>query len=193
MRKKSKLNQLIEVSSKLIHKKGFKATTMRAIAAEMGYEVTNIYNYIESKNELLDTIISDLKEYFLQDLEDIANSNFDPLDKIKQIVSLVCQTSYRRPYAFSIVLNEWRHLDTEGKRQFLKDRNKCLSTLANILEEGMNLNLIKRGNSRIISSMVLSQSFWIYNVYTYHGEEKVNPIELERQMSSIFLEGLMKD
>ena len=42
---------------KLIHEKGFKATTMRDIAQRMNFDASNSYNYVKSKQEILESFL----------------------------------------------------------------------------------------------------------------------------------------
>jgi AcrR family transcriptional regulator len=56
--------QFLDESLKMIHEKGYKATTMRDLAERMGFEVSNIYNFIDSKEALLETYLFRLQRIF---------------------------------------------------------------------------------------------------------------------------------
>ena len=64
MAKSVKKDLFFKETLKLIHEKGFRATTMRDIAERMNFEVANIYNYIDSKDALLENYVIGITKEF---------------------------------------------------------------------------------------------------------------------------------
>jgi len=52
--------KILKVSLKLFSAKGYKATTVRDIAGAMGVKQSALYNHFKNKDEILETLISDL-------------------------------------------------------------------------------------------------------------------------------------
>ena len=52
--------KILKTSLKLFSTKGFKATTVRDIAGAMGVKQSALYNHFKNKDEILETLISDL-------------------------------------------------------------------------------------------------------------------------------------
>ena len=53
-------DKILKVSLKLFASKGFKATTVRDIAGVMGVKQSALYNHFKNKDEILETLISNL-------------------------------------------------------------------------------------------------------------------------------------
>jgi len=51
---------ILKVALKLFSTKGYKATTVRDIAGEIGIKQSALYNHFKNKDEILETLISDL-------------------------------------------------------------------------------------------------------------------------------------
>jgi AcrR family transcriptional regulator len=53
-------DKILDVALDLFSKKGYKATTVRDIAGEIGIKQSALYNHFKNKDEILETLISDL-------------------------------------------------------------------------------------------------------------------------------------
>ena len=78
--KKSTKELILEVALKLFSVKGYKSTTVRDIAKEVGIQQSGLYNHFKNKDAILEALISDLmnsaivKLFENRDIEEIANS-----------------------------------------------------------------------------------------------------------------------
>ncbi len=87
--------KIYEVAIKLFAKKGYKATSMREIAKEVGIAVSAIYNHFKSKEEILDAIIKDLEQSNLtnifegENIEDTYHKGKSVLKRISNMFKLI--------------------------------------------------------------------------------------------------------
>jgi len=68
--KQSTRERILEKSLTLFSEKGYRAATMRDIAAEVGVRQGAIYNHFKNKEEILETLLNDLMESALVNLFD---------------------------------------------------------------------------------------------------------------------------
>ncbi|WP_292661904.1 helix-turn-helix domain-containing protein, partial [Nitratifractor sp.] len=54
--------RILAASLKLFSQKGYKATTMRDIAAEVGIRQGGIYNHFKNKESILETLIDEMMD-----------------------------------------------------------------------------------------------------------------------------------
>ena len=73
--KLKKLQEIINVGSKLYKEKGWGGFGMRALARSLGMSESNLYNYVKSKRELYIAIRSKYYEEFLDRLKKLINKN----------------------------------------------------------------------------------------------------------------------
>jgi len=77
--------KIFEESIKLFAQKGYKATTVREIAKEVGIQQSAIYNHFKNKEAILDAIIDNLQESHLINFFE----NRDPQELYKQEKALL--------------------------------------------------------------------------------------------------------
>ena len=87
MGKMTKRERFLETSLKLINEKGFKATTMRDIAQKLNCEVANIYNYVDSKQSLLETYLFGISNEFHAAIDTIIERIIDIKSREEQITA----------------------------------------------------------------------------------------------------------
>ncbi len=87
--------KIYDTALRLFAKKGYKASSMREIAKEVGIAVSAIYNHFKSKEEILDAIIEDLEKSDLtnlfkdEELDEIYHKGKAVLKKISNMFKLV--------------------------------------------------------------------------------------------------------
>src|SRR6267142_6873862 len=84
----SKKDIIIEKASKLFREKGFGAASMRDLAENVGVEAASLYNHIQSKSEILQTICFKVANEFMTNLEAVESSNQATLKKMESIIRL---------------------------------------------------------------------------------------------------------
>ena len=181
--------QFLDESLKMIHEKGYKATTMRELAERMGFEVSNIYNFIESKEALLETYLFQISEDFHTGIDHILESSYSPTEKLKELVSLNIRLTSTKPYQVGLLVNEWRNLKEPKLTRFVERRSEYEEKVRIIIREGIDSGEFRPFDMDIITHAVLSSVRWIYYWYTDHSEE-VNPVELEKQLTEFVLGGV---
>ncbi|MCC5915168.1 MAG: TetR family transcriptional regulator [Balneolaceae bacterium] len=181
--------QFLDESLKMIHEKGYKATTMRDLAERMGFEVSNIYNFIDSKEALLESYLFMISEDFHDGIDHILESGYPPTEKLKALVSLNIRLTSTKPYQVGLLVNEWRNLKEPKLTKFIDRRNEYEEKVRLIISEGIESGEFRPFDMDIITHAVLSSVKWIYYWYTDHSEE-VNPVELERQLTEFVLGGV---
>lgn len=92
---KKKKQAIIQAALQLFKEKGFKDTSIKAIAEVAEVSPVSIYNYFGSKDNLVTLCVDDLFEEVTQQAEDILNSNLDFKTKLNQAFSL-CQEKMSR-------------------------------------------------------------------------------------------------
>ena len=182
--------QFLDESLKMIHEKGYKATTMRDLADRMGFEVSNIYNFIESKEALLESYLFQISEDFHSGIDHILESSYTPTEKLKALVSLNIRLTSTKPYQVGLLVNEWRNLQEPKLTKFVDRRGEYEEKVRLIIMEGIDSGEFRPFDMDIITHAVLSSVRWIYYWYTDHTEE-VNPVELEKQLTEFVFRGIL--
>lgn len=192
MDKNPKKERFIITATELLSEKGYKAMTMRELAHRLDCDKSNIYNYISSKQNLLDKLLFEIADKFHIGISDIESSSYSALDKLKAIIRLHVKMTFENPYKMNIHANEWRFLDEERKTLFLKRRQQYEKKISAIVSEGINEKVFKSGKPNFIRNCILSSLRWLY---TWKIDEKknINPIEVEKNITEFILSGLLQN
>ncbi len=192
MKKSTKKELFLEVVLKLIHKKGFKATTMRDIARELNFEVANVYNYIDSKQSLLEGYIFDTQDEFHVAIDAILDAAYAPSKKLQLVISSYIRITTKRPYEQALLVNEWRNLKEPRLQEFIVRRKEYENKLTHIIKEGVEQGQFRLLDVELATQTILGSLRWLYNKYL-ETESELNPLEIEKQLIAFIFEGISKD
>ncbi|WBU89503.1 TetR/AcrR family transcriptional regulator [Cellulophaga omnivescoria] len=189
MKKLTKKELFFEKTLKLISEKGFKATTMRDIAHELNFEVANVYNYIDSKESLLEDYLFSTLEEFVVYLDNIMNSSYSPVEKLKFVISKHAQYAINKPYEVALFVYEWRNLKGDKLQEFKEKRSNYMYTVRQIIEEGISEGQLREMDGEFATFMFFSSMRWLFSMIT-NDDIKVNPIEIEKQLTDFIFKGI---
>ncbi|MEJ1222518.1 TetR/AcrR family transcriptional regulator [Sediminicola sp. 1XM1-17] len=194
MGKSTKKERFFEESLKLIHEKGYKATTMRDIAEKLNFKVANVYNYIDSKQALLETYLFDISNEFLDSIELIMDSSYAPDEKLRLIISVHIQMISKKPYELSLLVNEWRNLEDPKRGELLYLKKKYNKKVREIIIAGMEQGKFRVMDPDFATLTFLSSLRWLYDKYTDANDKNANTnrIEIEKQLTDFIFLGMGK-
>ena len=121
-------------AAKLFRKKGFKATSMRDIAEEVGIKAASIYNHIDSKHQLLEELLLSIAYLFTKGMKDINHASINTESKLDRLVSLHIRLTVEHTDAIALIVREWIHLKEPAKQKYIQLRDDYENDFKAILE-----------------------------------------------------------
>jgi AcrR family transcriptional regulator len=172
----------------VFRQRGYHATRLEDIAEELGMQKGSLYNYIDSKEELLLAVVTVPAAQLLESLSTLSESDLPASEKIR----LVARSHARvvedyLPYVAVYVQEiagqdhspEWRERDRAYVRQ-----------LSAIIDEGRQSGLFDSATAPVISSMALIGALnWMTRWYEPGGE--LSAEEISDRIASGFLAGML--
>ena len=186
----TKKDHFLNEAIKLIHEKGFKATTMRDIAKHMNFDASNSYNYVKSKQEILEIFLFKTSNEFHHTIDNIIASNYDIAEKLKLLIKSHVHIASQKPYEVALLDNEWRNLKETKYTEFVTLRKSYENKVSDLLKKGMETGVFKKMDVTIATAVLLASVRWFYNHFTQE-DATLNPIELERQIIDYVLGGIL--
>ncbi len=172
-----------------IHKKGFKAMTMRDLAMKMDCDVANIYNYTASKQALLRDNLFAMSRSFHDGVDEISSSELSAIEQVREVIGLFINLSYEEPLKVALLANEWRNLRGDDLKKFIAERQLFEKKVKKIVERGMREKALKKLNPDISTFLLLSSLRWIFDMV--QGKKKPNRLSLEKEIASFLMDGLV--
>src|SRR5919201_6653515 len=129
--------QVYTAALRLFREKGYHATSMQDIAAEVGLYKGSLYHYIGSKDELLAQVFERAMAGLLAEVERIAaDTNARPSVQLRQLIRAHVEAVANNLDALTVYLHEWRALAGESLAQVRTQRRRYVSLIAEIVSRG---------------------------------------------------------
>jgi len=185
----SRKEEIIRVATKLFKEKGYSAVTMRDIAKSMGIKAASLYNHINSKQDILKTIIISLAEQFTAGMLEIKSSGESCVNKLKAIIKLHVTLSSQNIYGMSSLNNDWMHLE-EQMPYYIKLRSEYEDDFKNILEQGIGKGELINVKPDVMMFSILTT---LRSLYLWiPKKEDIDLHNLTENLSQILLDGINK-
>jgi TetR/AcrR family transcriptional regulator, cholesterol catabolism regulator len=168
--------RLIEVAIDLFSRKGFKGTSIRDIAAEMGMTSSNIYHHFGTKEGVLRAIERQTLEPITREFRRISSLDLPPLDRFSMLIKahLAYLNQHRKESLIFSTINE------ETFPADRKDLNKKFQTETFFIYrseiERVLSSMGKQGNSTVAAFSTLGSIIWFLRWYRPQGENSFDEV-----------------
>lgn len=189
MKVSTRKDQIVKTAAKLFKEKGYSAVTMRDLASEMGIKAASLYNHINSKQDILNTIIMSLAEEFTAEMKIISTSKESSINKLKQIIAVHVRISSQNSYGMAALNNDWMHLEAQID-YYKKLRNNYENDFKTILTDGIKAGEIVDAKPEIMMFSILTTLRSLYIWIPKKEEIKIN--ELTQHLTDILIKGIVK-
>ncbi len=179
---------ILVAAAKLFRDKGYKATSMRDLAAAVNLKASSLYNHIGSKEELLKEICFANANRFLKGLEEIDHQNICAFDKIKALLKLHITIALEDITSITSFNDEWRQLSEPDLSLFLEMRKDYEKRFIQIIEKAQLEKSIKSIDPTICLYTILSSTRWVYD-YNKQSKKK-KPDQILASIQKIILDGI---
>lgn len=169
--------RIIEAAKTVFVRKGYEATKMGDIAAEVGISRTAMHYYFRTKEMLFDAIFGQLISVLLPNIAIIVDEPTTCLEKIPKIVNLYVSMMQANPSFPIFVINEFNRDPEHLYRTVLKEPSRIqpLMKFKKQMEEEMERGLLKKMPS-------------VYAASTLIGLV-VFPMLVRHPLTTVFLDG----
>lgn len=170
-------NRIIEAAKQVFVKKGYEATKMGDIAAEVGISRTAMHYYFRTKEMLFDAIFGQLMDALLPNIGLIMDEESTCLEKIPRIVDEYMAMIRVNPLFPVFVINEFNRDPEHVYRALMKNpaRIQPIIRLQNQMLEEMEKGLLKKTPLIYTASTLLSLVIF--------------PMLVRHPLTTVFLEG----
>lgn len=184
----SKREYIISEAAKLFKEKGYKAASMRELAARVGVEAASLYNHIQSKEDLLNAICMNVAIRYTSHISDIENQDSTVIDKIEKLLRFHVREMMDNYEEVYVTDHDWRNMDEPHLSEYREMRRNYRKRFASIVQQGIDNNEIKAVDA---NSSVMIFINAIAAVDQWHRiVHKVNRDDLEENIVAILVDGI---
>lgn len=128
--------EIREAAAALFYEQGYEATSLRAVAAEVGIKVGSLYNHMGSKDELLLDIMLSVQDTLLPMVDSaVAEANDDAVARLEAAIGAHIRFHAKHARETFIGNSEIRALNDEQRGQVLAWRKKYEDLMKGFIEK----------------------------------------------------------
>ncbi|MFI7365153.1 TetR/AcrR family transcriptional regulator [Streptomyces sp. NPDC050149] len=182
--------ELLATAAEVFAAQGYNATTVRRIADEAGMLAGSLYYHFDSKESMLDEILSAFLDELWTGYDTVLAAGLGPREAIGALVTQSFRQIDRHGPAVAIYQRESRHLSAQPRFAYLADsqlkfENAWLRTLERgVAEDAFRSDLDVRLVYRFVRDTVWVAASW------YRPGGTHSPEEIARQYLSMVLAGI---
>lgn len=117
-RRATSVQALVEAAARAFERNGYAETTIAEIAAEAGVSKPTIYQYVKSKQWLLENIVEQVMYPLRSGLLEIVNSEASSREKLDRYLRLQVTTAIRYRVYYSVVFRDQHQLSPHAVKNY---------------------------------------------------------------------------
>lgn len=149
--------EILAATRRLMERGGVDAITMDEIAQAAGVAKGTIYLYFQSKEELIQALLSEVGESMASDLEALLDQPDSPREKVKRMVILLLDYVEQESVLFPVYLQELvrSRSGRENRSPFLQNlEDRIVSLLNRFFDEGIAQRQFISADPRLLSFLL---------------------------------------
>jgi AcrR family transcriptional regulator len=156
------MSEILEHATRLFAERGYDGTTLQDIADAIGITRPGLYNYISSKEQLLDALVRDVSENTAHIVHAVRlRTDLSPAEKLRAVVRELVLQRAGAPERFRVLDRTEAALPEEVAALHLKARREVLAEMRTIIEEGVARGEFRPRDERLAALSVIGMCNWV--------------------------------
>lgn len=168
----------------LFKDKGYHATSIREIASAAGLSMGGLYEYINTKQDVLSLVY----RYLISGVEAVGPEDADSLDDM--LVALM-QGTARHAAEVQLVYRETASLDPEHRSRLAESERAQADMIRSVIEEGVAAGDLAAEDPELAAHLVVFlTAFFPLRRWLLRHRQDLGPDEAARAVAKLMMEGL---
>ena len=134
---------------------GYRGTSMKDIAAELGVRAPSLYNHVTSKQDILFAIMDKAMDRAIAALEEALVGIDDVAEQLRRATESLVLDFLRYPAEVTVCNNEVRSLDPGNRLAIVAKRDRYAARVLHIIEQGCRAGRFRTRTPQIAAFAVL--------------------------------------
>jgi len=182
--------ELLAIAARLFAQKGFRNTTVRDIADAAGILSGSLYHHFDSKESMVDEILSTFQEELFGQYDEILASGDDARTKLERAVLVSFDAIDKHHDEVAIFQNDAAYLLTFERFAYLGERNQqSREVWLTLLRAGMAAGAVRDDLDLELTYRFIRDTVWVAVSWYRPGGRRTHA-EIARQYLTILLDGI---
>lgn len=156
---------LLSVAATLFAEKGYRATTLDDIAAELGLKKASLYHYINSKEELLWNVYQQMFDRIDQAVTVFVSLDLSADERLRRMIHAHISVVVAEQASLSVVFQEEPELPEDLRRRIHHRKRAYERLFERVITEGQREGIFRQGSVRLMVLGLLGMCNWMYKWY----------------------------
>lgn len=184
--------ELLAIAAGLFAEKGFKNTTVRDIADASGILSGSLYHHFDSKESMVDEILSTFQADLFAAYDAVLASDDDARSKIERAVRLSFEAIDQHRHEVAIFQNEADYLGSFERFAYLAERNaQSRAVWMTLLTEGVATGALRSDIDVELTYRFIRDTVWVA-VRWYRPGKGLTHTDVADQYLTILLDGIAR-
>jgi len=175
---------IIKAAAHTFGRKGFHATTLEEIAANLEVTKASLYYYFSTKEELLYEVHLLSLQDLLRRVDEVLENESSPIAQLQAMITEHLRV-LARDYEGAFLLQQEYELPQKYRAEIIKLRDRYEQKVLEVVREGVRQRLFRVKDPRIMVRMMLGAVNWFLRWYRADGRLTVDEIA-DAYVDSIF-------
>ncbi|MFJ7586197.1 TetR/AcrR family transcriptional regulator [Streptomyces sp. NPDC097617] len=182
--------ELLDTAAEVFAAQGYNATTVRKIADAAGMLAGSLYYHFDSKESMLDEILSAFLTELWEGYDTVLAAGLGPRETIEALVTESFREIDRHRAAVAIYQKESRTLSAQPRFHYLSDsQQKFEKAWLGTLERGVEAEVFRADLDIRLTYRFVRDTVWVAASWYRPGGQH-SPEEIARQYLSMVLDGI---
>ena len=189
---KTRREELLAIAAELFAQRGFKNTTVRDIADAAGILSGSLYHHFDSKESMVDEILSSFQTELFKTYDEIVGSDRDARAKVEAVVRASFQAIDQHHAEVAIFQNDSAYLMEFERFGYLREHNRRFRAMwLDLLHEGVATGALRADVDAELVFRFIRDTVWVA-VRWYHPGGPLTHEDIADQYLTILLDGIAR-
>jgi AcrR family transcriptional regulator len=164
--RRNREQEVLEAATRIFASKGYAATSVQDLAEAVGVLKGSLYHYMDSKEDLLFTILHQAHAENEQLMRDITALEIGPVGKLRTYLERSLRTTLENVDRTSLYFQDWRRLSGERLEILVEQRRQYDAFLRQLIRAAHeSLDIKAELDIKYMSSFVVGATNWVADWY----------------------------
>jgi AcrR family transcriptional regulator len=181
---------LLVVAAELFAVQGYQATTVRDVAEASGLLSGSLYHHFDSKESIIDELLSSYLEELISTCEEIVSADIGPKEKFERLTASAFLSVRDHRAAITVLQNERQQLLALERFSCLVEREGRVRKMwLSVIEDGIRGGVFRSDLDPDVVYRFIRDAIWV-SVRWYRPDGRLSPGQLTEQYVSMIFDGV---
>ena len=180
-------SDIISAAAQIFRVKGYQAASMQDIADAVHLQKASLYHHVESKQEILLTILNQALDLLIADMQAVLASDLPSDEKLREAIRVYVSRLAEDPDLAAVLLLEHRSLEPELLERHIRRRDRYERLWRDLVRQGVEDGCFRELDEKITSFALLGIQNWMITWFRRSGGLKAGA--LAETFTNLVLQG----